>query len=45
MMQRIESIRQRNNIFIDTLQGHYDNFRDRVTNGVVSPDETIAEES
>ena len=26
MMARIGAIQQRNHIFVDTLQGHYDNF-------------------
>lgn len=48
MMQRIESIRQRNDIFIDTLQGHYDNFSGSMANPYnewrrLSYDETIAE--
>ncbi|MAV74271.1 MAG: hypothetical protein CNF01_00980 [Halieaceae bacterium MED-G27] len=48
MMQRIQSIRQRNDIFIDTLQGHYDNFSGSMTGPYnewrrLSYDETIAE--
>jgi len=48
MMQRIQSIRQRNDIFIDTLQGHYDNFSGSMSGPYnewrrLSYDETIAE--
>ena len=48
MMQRIQSIRQRYDIFIDTLQGHYDNFSGSMSGPYnewrrLSYDETIAE--